>query len=53
MYDGMDTGFDISPPDTNFLPSAGISDAQATYLAVALVLCYCALMIWVNRKDLG
>jgi hypothetical protein len=39
--------------EMDFLPSAGLSDAQATYLAAVLVLCYCAVMIWVNRKDLG
>jgi hypothetical protein len=53
MNNGTDTSFDISSTDTYFLPSAGLSDAQATYLAVAIVLCYCAVMIWVNRKDLG
>jgi hypothetical protein len=51
--EGASSGFDVSPSDTYFLSSAGLNDAQATCLAAVLVLCYCAVMIWVNRKDLG
>jgi hypothetical protein len=53
MYDSMDAGFNSSSTDTYFLPSAGLSDAHATYLAAALVLSYCAWMVWIHRKDLG
>jgi hypothetical protein len=51
--EGANSVFDISSTDTYFLPSAGLSDAHATYLAAALVLFYCAVMIWINRKNLG
>jgi hypothetical protein len=50
--ESVSASFDISPSDTHFLPSS-LSDAQATYLSAVLVLCYCAVMVWVHRKDLS
>jgi hypothetical protein len=47
------SGFDISPADTYFLPSAGLSDAQATYICAAIVFGAMIWIAWKNRKDLS
>jgi hypothetical protein len=51
--EGFGSYSDISPADSHFFPSAGLNDAHATYLAAVFVLGYCALMVWINRKDLS
>jgi hypothetical protein len=51
--EGASSGFDMPPADTYFLPSAGLSDANATYICAAIIFGAIFWIAWMKRKDLS